>query len=175
MITCNPQEVSTVNITSLSPGDLFAYSGSDGKLMAMVVENDGEGWFLSWLRLTGPHAFAMDCMDGRGTMGRGFDVFRIPLKLRDLRLQIEPSRISPTAEHTVGSLLVDEHPRIVTAFRSHDGDGLDADLWMVSLHDLSRDRPSSGYACDEWRLVHVPDGLQPEVIAESSGHRDQKC
>ena len=170
MITCNPQEVATVNVTSLSPGNLFAYAGSDGKLMAMVVENDGEGRFLSWLHLTGPHAFAMDCMDGRRAMGSSFKVFRIPLKLRDLRLQIEPSCISRKAEHIVGSLLVDEQPRIITAFISQDGSGVDADQWAVSLHDFARDRPGSGYACDEWRLVNVPESLPLEVIAQFGGH-----
>ena len=112
----------------------------------------------------------MDCMDGRRAMGSSFKVFRIPLKLRDLRLQIEPSCISRKAEHIVGSLLVDEQPRIITAFISQDGSGVDADQWAVSLHDFARDRPGSGYACDEWRLVNVPESLPLEVIAQFGGH-----
>jgi hypothetical protein len=171
MITCNPQEVSAVNIASLSPGDLFAFSGSHGKYMAMVVEKDDEGRFLSWMHLIGQHAFEMDCISGGGGSGRGFNVFRVPLKISDLRLQFEPSRISRKAEHTFGSLSVDGHPRIVTAFMSHDGSGREADLWGVSLCNLSRDRPSSGYACDEWRLVSMPAGQPPEVIASFSGER----
>jgi hypothetical protein len=169
MTTCNPQEVSTVNVSSLSPGDLFVFSGSNGKFMAMVVENDDQGRFLSWLHLTGPHAFEMDCINGGGGSGRGFSVLRVPLNLRDLRLQIELSGVSRTAEHAVGCLSVGEHPRIVTAFMSHDGSGRDADLWGVSLRDLSRDRLSPSYDCDEWRLVNVIDGQPAEIVASFSG------
>lgn len=173
MITCNPQEITTVSITSLAPGDLFAYSGSAGKITAVVVENDTKSNFLSWLRLSGSHAFAMEWMRGMHANRADANVVKLPQKLDALRVQIEQSEISRKTEFTLGALLIDEHPRIVTAFIANDRHSLEDELWAVSLRDLTRTRPSYGYTCDEWRLLYVPDDLPPEVIASFSVEKER--
>lgn len=169
MITCNQHEISIVNITSLSPGDLFTYAEPERKFTAVVVEHINEPRFISWLHLTGPHAFMMEGLHGPCSTVRDGKVLRLAMRLGALRLQITESGISHKPQHTIGALFIDEHPRIVTAFLSDDGSGPQAGLWAVSLHDLSRHRLGHGYACDEWRLVNVPDGLPPDVIASFSG------
>src|SRR5690348_17972792 len=64
MITCNPHEISIVNITSLSPGDLFTYAEPERKFTAVVVDHTNEPRYISWLHLTGPHRFMMEGLHG---------------------------------------------------------------------------------------------------------------
>lgn len=168
MITCNPHEMSVVNIASLSPGDLFIYAEAGRKFTAVVVDHADEPRFISWLHLTGAHPFTMDCVRGPCSDVRDGKVLRLALKLGELRLQVTESAISlkPPA---IGSLFIDESPRIVTAFLSVDGSGPEADLWAVSLHDLSRHRLGHGFTCDRWRLVGAPGCQTPEVFASFPG------
>jgi len=170
MITCNPHEISIVNITSLSPGDLFTYAEPERKFTAVVVDHTNEPRYISWLHLTGPHRFMMEGLHGPCSTVRDGKVLRLAMRLGALRLQIAESGISHKPQSTIGALFIDEHPRIVTAFLSGDGSrDQEADLWALSLHDLSRHRLGHGYACDEWRLINVPAGQPPEVIASFSG------
>jgi hypothetical protein len=110
----------------------------------------------------------MDCVRGPCSDVKDGKVLRLALKLSELRLQIAEPAISLTAENPIGALFIDDHPRIVTAFLSNDCGRHEAELWAVSLVDLSRHRLSYGYTCHEWRLVNVPDGHPPEAIAEFS-------
>ncbi|HJP98736.1 MAG TPA: hypothetical protein VJ862_09260 [Rhodanobacteraceae bacterium] len=168
MITCNQHEISIVNITSLSPGDLFTYAEPGRKFTAVVVDHTNEPRYISWLHLTGPHRFMMEGLHGPCSTVRDGKVLRLAMRLGALRLQIAESGISHKPQSTIGALFIDEHPRIVTAFLPGDGSDQEADLWALSLHDLSRHRLGHGYACDEWRLLNVPAGQPPEVVAEFS-------
>ena len=169
MITCNPHEISIVNITSLSPGDLFTYAEAERKFTAVVVDHTNEPRFISWLHLTGAQRFMMEGLHGPCSDVRDGKVLRLAMRLGALRLQIAESGISHKAQSTIGALFIDEHPRIVTAFLAGDDSDQEADLWALSLHDLSRRRLGHGYACDEWRLLNVLAGQPPEVIASFSG------
>lgn len=168
MITCNPREICVVNITSLSPGDLFTYAESGRKFTAVVVDHTDEPRLISWLHLTGAHPFTMDCVRGPCLDVKDGKVLRLALKLSELRLQIAEPAISLKPENPIGALFIDDHPRIVTAFLSSDSGGHEEELWAVSLVDLSRHRLSYGYTCHEWRLVNVSDGQPPEAITEFS-------
>lgn len=168
MITCDQHEISIVNITSLSPGELFTYAESKRKFTAVVVDHTDEPLCVSWLELAGPHAFMMDCVRGPCSTVKDGKVLRLGIRLGELRLQIAEPAVS-LKPPTVGALFIDDYPRIVTAFQAGDDSGPEADLWAVSLHDLSRHRLSHGYTCDEWRLVNLPGGEAPEVIASFPG------
>lgn len=169
MITCSANALSVVKITSLQPGDLFAYAGSQGRFTGVVVENE-EGHYFSWMHLTGDHRFLMDDLgQGSRDYSQAHKVLNLSLRWDKLQLQIDQISISRTSDVSIGSLIVDDDAQIVTAFRaSNDGD-ID-ERFGILLRNLEREPmpASSAYACTKWRLVHVPPELPPEVIAEFS-------
>jgi len=172
MLTCNASELSVVKITSLQPGDLFAYAGSGGSFIAVAVENDERQYF-SWMRLTGDHPFFMEDL-GQGSLAyaQGHKVLNLALRWDQLQVQVDPTSISRAADIPTGGLVVGQDAQIVTAFRNSSDDDIQ-ERFGVSLRNLERQpmSASSAYACTSWRMVYVASGLPPEVIAEFSRTR----
>lgn len=171
MLTIQPSSLSLVVLTTLSPGDIFfQHSGQHGSHIGMLVRNDSQ--YASWLRLTGKHQFRMEDTAGGGayTHAHAPRVLRLGIHRNDLRFQIDQTSVTrPTMDTLrVGWLLIREQPRIVTIIG--DGDVDQDELSGLSLVDLSRESVEApdAYVCTKWRLIHVPPGLPPEVIAEFS-------
>jgi hypothetical protein len=169
MLTCNTSELSVVKITSLQPGDLFAYAGSDGRFTGVVVENE-EGQYLSWMRLTGDHSFLMEELgQGPRAYGHAHKVLNLSLRWDTLQVQIDQTSITRTTNAPIGSLVVDDDAQIASDFMPSN-EGGENEFFGVALRNLERRSlpTSSAYVCPKWRLIHVSPGLPPEVIAEFS-------
>lgn len=166
MITCNIDDLSIVKMTKLQPGELFAHSGGSGNFAGVVIENDDER-FMSWMCLTGNNRFHLQCLEGGVARAHSPNVLRLGIHWNELRVQIDETRVERIGVvPDVGCLLVVDQPRIVTKYWAPD-DRDEVDAYGISLRDLSRQHVSQGgYCCAKWRLVYVPKGLPPEVIAE---------
>jgi len=172
MLTCNASELSVVKITSLQPGDLFAYAGSGGSFIAVVVENE-DGQYFSWMRLTGEHQFLMeDLGQGSRDYGQAHKVMNLALRWDHLQVQIDQTSISRAVEVSIGSLIVGDDAQIATAFRNSSDSDID-ERFGVSLRNLERQSmcATSAYACTKWRMVYAPPGLPLEIVAEFSPTR----
>lgn len=169
MLTCNASELSVVKITQLQPGDLFAYAGSQGRFTGVVIENE-EGQYLSWMRLTGDHPFLMEDLDqGPRAYNQAPKILNLSLRWDKLQMQIDQTSIARAADVSIGSLVFEDDAQIATAFRNSNDNDLD-ERFVVLVRNLERKHmPSStAYVCTKWRLIHVPPGLPPDVVAEFS-------
>lgn len=173
MITIDKKVACTVPLTSLERGELFAISGG-GDYIAVVVESDPQR-YISWLHLTGNKRWLLNDLQGVGFHSHAPSVLRLGIGWNDVQLQMDEACIARTSVvPAVGCLLVADKPSIVTKLWTPDGRD-DGYTYAVSLQDLSRHHAEpSGYCCERWRLVHVPQGLPPELIAEfgADGHQE---
>ena len=168
MLTIQPN-VSVVQLTALEPGELFQCPEGQGSYVAMLVQNEDQQ-YASWLHLTGQHPFRMEHTGSGGLLhyAQAPKVLRLGINHKDLRVQIDQTRITRAGAVTppsVGCMHIDDQLRVVTIFGGGDADP--DDLSGVSLADLSRESIDAyrGYICDKWQLIHVPQGLAPEVVA----------
>src|SRR5690242_15115678 len=171
MLTIQPN-VSVVQLTALKPGDVFQCSEGQRSYVAILVQNEDQQ-YASWLHLTGQHQFRMEDTGNGGLLhyAQAPKVLRLGIDLKDLRVQIDQTRITrarAVSAPSVGCLHIQEQLRVVAIFGERDADP--DELSGVSLADLSRESidPYHGYTCDKWQLVHVPEGLPPEVVVEFS-------
>lgn len=172
MLTIQPSSLSLVKLTKLSRGDFFIrHAGKRRSDIGIVIQNTPQQ-HASWLRLTGPQQFRMEDTGETGSVFYDLApmVMRLGIQRDDLRVQIDQTRVTPAESGTlrVGCLLIREQPCIVTS--RGDGDVKQDEFSGVSLKDWSHvsvDVPDA-YVCTKWRLIHVPPGLPPEVIAEFS-------
>lgn len=171
MLTIQPN-VSVVQLTALEPGELFQCPEGQGSYVAMLVENEAPR-YVSWLHLSGKHQFRMENTGTGGSLhyAQAPKVLRLGIDRKNLHVQIDQTRIAragAAAALSVGFLHIDDQLRIVTIFGG--GNAVPDELSGVSLVDLSREYvdPHRGYVCNKWQLIHIPQGLPPEVIAESS-------
>lgn len=167
MITIDTKVACTVPVTSLEQGELFAISGGGDDYVAVVVEKDDHQRYISWLRLTGNKPCLLNDLRDIGFHSHAPSVLRLGIAWNDLQLQIDEACIERTRDvPAVGCLLVADKPSIVTKLWMPDGRD-DGYTYAVSMQNLSRERAEQGgYCCERWRLVHVLQGLPPELITE---------
>jgi len=167
MLTIN-SEVSEAKLTDLKPGELFHYSGSQGNFLAMVVQNEPQH-YANWIRLTGKDKFRMNDLGSPDSESyvHAPTVLRLGIRHDALRFRIDHNRLKRGNNvHAIGTLVIDDQPRIVTRFGQGELDARNA--WAVSLTDFSRNSPIDwgAYFCDTWQLVYAPAGADVEIIAE---------